>query len=568
MQFKGAVGRPLGEPSENACIFWLCQKCKCVTFGKSNKRVIYCTYINRKGGDTMPTVTIAKGRGYARHNDRTLSSRSKEKSWDLNLSNRNIVYVNDKLEDVYETYFGWSLEQYNQKQIENNRPNRVIKNYLEHIKRSKQEKTVYEFIVQIGDIEDKNSPNYEKIQKCLDEYNRSFQIRNLNFVVVQQITHRDEKGMDHTHIMFVPVSTGNKRGLQIKNSFSGALKQMGYGRNGFDKWRESELDKLKQIMKEHDLEFEVGDGRTEHLNVKQYREYKKYESMTKEVQNTLSEAHKNVLSAENEINTLKLAENDLDAQIAQKRTQIANLEKEKVQLEKNPKKEISENTHIQSLVKEFNDTYKAHKEMDYAEFRNNYVDSHDDKALADWLDDSEVTIKKPILGGEPIVQMPLSTWEKVKKKQNKLIDAINDLRKQFYLGVEKLNTLFKHAINEPEWLNAFEMQKRIDSLKKEKNEMYTENQGLKKTCNSRLQEISKLQKKLYSVNEQEQSALHFLDDIYSIVGSDRQTIEIFKDTLSDREDYDIHKVLDYLDARAEENLETKKEKSHNWDIER
>lgn len=519
----------------------------------------------------MPTVTIAKGRGYARHNDRTLSSRSKEKSWDANLSNRNIVYVNRNLEDTYNEIFGDALEEYNQKQIENNRPNRVIKNYLEHIKRSKQEKPVYEFIIQIGDIEDKNSPDdYEKIQQCLDEYNRSFQYRNLNFFVVQQITHRDEKGMDHTHIMFVPVSTGNKRGLQIRNSFSGALNQMGYGRNGFDKWRESELDVLKNIMKEHDLEFELGDGRSEHLNVRQYREYKKYESMTREVQNTLSDLHKSVLSVENEIDTLKLAETDLDAQIVQKRTQIANLEKEKVQLEKNPKKEISENTHIQSLVKEFNDTYKAHKEMDYAEFRNNYVDTHthDDKALADWLDDSEVTIKKSILGGEPIVQMPLSTWEKVKKKQNKLIDAINDLRKQFYLGVEKLNTLFKNASNEPEYLNAYQMQKRINLLKKEKSEISNENQSLKKTCDFRLQEISKLQKKLYSVNEQEQSALHFLDDIYSIVGSDPQTIEMFKGTLSEREDYDINKVLDYLDSRAEEKLETQKEKSRYWDIER
>ena len=68
----------------------------------------------------MPTVTIAKGRGYARHNDRTLSSRSKEKSWDANLSNRNIVYVNRNLEDTYNEIFGDALEEYNQKQIENN----------------------------------------------------------------------------------------------------------------------------------------------------------------------------------------------------------------------------------------------------------------------------------------------------------------------------------------------------------------------------------------------------------------------------------------------------------------
>ena len=272
----------------------------------------------------MPTVSIAKGKGYTRHNDRSLDPKDPEKkSWDPCLSDQNIIYKNESVRDAYDRIFGSALEEYNQAQIKKGRPDRQIKNYYDKISRSKQEKTCYELIIQIGSIEDKKNPyQYTKIQAALNEFNRSFQKRNPNFQVFQQITHRDEKGMDHTHIMFVPVSTGNKRGLKTKNSLSGALKDMGYDRNGFDKWREHELESIKEILRANDLEFELGDGRTEHLNVRQYREYKKYESLTLEKQNTLSELDKNVSERKKEIEVLKLEKNELEAQNAFNRAEM------------------------------------------------------------------------------------------------------------------------------------------------------------------------------------------------------------------------------------------------------
>ncbi|RGD72742.1 hypothetical protein DXC78_12595 [Faecalicoccus pleomorphus] len=272
----------------------------------------------------MPTASIVKGKGYARHNDRSLDPKNPEqKSWDINLSSQNIIYKNEPVRDAYDRIFGNALEKYNRSQIEKGRADRQIKNYYDKISRSKQEKACYELIIQIGSMNDKLDPGkYAAVQKALDQYNRSFQERNPNFQVFQQITHRDEKGMDHTHIMFVPVSTGNKRGLETKNSFSGALKEMGYSRNGFDQWREHELEVIKEVMKEHDLEFELGDGRTEHLNVRQYREYKKYESLTLEKQNTLSELQKSVSELENNLDELKSEKNGLEAQNALKRVEI------------------------------------------------------------------------------------------------------------------------------------------------------------------------------------------------------------------------------------------------------
>lgn len=243
----------------------------------------------------MPTASIVKGRGYLNHNDRTIKQVN-SRSWKPELSSRNIVYVNEPIQNVYHELFDSALENYNQTQIKKNHPERKIKDYYEHISRSKQEKSFYEYIVAFGNINDKSTEIYPVLQQCLDEYNRDFQSRNPNFRVIQQITHRDEIGIDHTHIDFVPICSGNKRGLETKNSFTGALKQMGYtGKNAFLDWRRSEEKYMADILERHELEFERGDGRQEHLNVRQYKEYKKYEELTIQEMQHLETLQKNLL---------------------------------------------------------------------------------------------------------------------------------------------------------------------------------------------------------------------------------------------------------------------------------
>lgn len=219
----------------------------------------------------MPTASIAKGRGYLNHNDRSIN-RVSEKSWDPELSRNNIICRNIPIQDAYEQLFGKALSEYNQRQIDVNHPERQIKNYYEHISRSKQEKPFYEFVVAFGNMEDKDTDIYPALQRCLSTYVVDFEERNPNFKVFQKIVHLDEKGIDHAHIDFIPVSTHNKRGLSVKNSFRGALKEMGYtGKTAFLDWRQSEEKYMAEIMERHGLKFERGSGRDEHLNVRQYQ---------------------------------------------------------------------------------------------------------------------------------------------------------------------------------------------------------------------------------------------------------------------------------------------------------
>ena len=219
----------------------------------------------------MPTVSIAKGRGYLNHNDRSID-RVSEKSWDPELSRKNVICRNIPIQDAYEQLFGKALIEYNQRQIDVNHPERQIKNYYDHISRSKQEKPFYEFVVAFGNMNDKDTEIYPVLQRCLDEYITNFDERNPNFKVFQKIVHLDEKGIDHAHLDFIPVSTHNKRGLTVKNSFRGALKEMGYtGKTAFLDWRQSEEKYMAEILERHGLEFERGSGRDEHLNVRQYQ---------------------------------------------------------------------------------------------------------------------------------------------------------------------------------------------------------------------------------------------------------------------------------------------------------
>lgn len=219
----------------------------------------------------MPTVSIAKGRGYLNHNDRSIN-RVSEKSWDPELSRKNVICRNIPIQDAYNQIFGKALSEYNQRQIDVKHPERQIKNYYDHISRSKQEKTFYEFVVAFGNMNDKDTEIYPVLQRCLDEYITNFDERNPNFKVFQKIVHLDEKGIDHAHLDFIPVSTHNKRGLSVKNSFRGALKEMGYtGKTAFLDWRQSEEKYMAEILERHGLEFERGSGRDEHLNVRQYQ---------------------------------------------------------------------------------------------------------------------------------------------------------------------------------------------------------------------------------------------------------------------------------------------------------
>jgi DNA repair exonuclease SbcCD ATPase subunit len=465
----------------------------------------------------MPTVSIAKGKGYSKHNDRSLEPKDKEKqSWNKELSCLNIVYKNEPVRQEYEKIFGVALDKYNQKQVEKGRPDRQIKNYYEKISRSKQEKTCYELIVQIGSQDDKFNDQYPEIQKALDEYNQSFQERNPNFHVFQQITHRDESGMDHTHIMFIPVSSGNKRGLETKNSLGGALKDMGYSRNGFDEWRSHEQNALIDIMKSYQLEFEKGDGRQEHYNVIKYKERKFYEQQAEKEQDRLSELQKRSQKAEKEILDIETTKTQLQAE-------INDLEAKKNNLIKSPAFEMTETHEIQSIVSELEDK----QEELIQQFRNRSLDKKKEISglTPEKLTDENIKIKG---FRNDRVEMSIDTWNQIKSSHNRLVDTYNTLKEQFADLITKYFRLKEVFIKKAE--DVFELFHRIRRSPRQvkieeyehaheqilqseisKKRLLAENERLIQSIQNKTEIIEDYQEQLSTKNELISDTIDFLD---------------------------------------------------------
>ena len=172
------------------------------------------------------TISGRIGKGSIDHDNRLFIA----KNVDASRTERNIVLVREDIEQVYHELFDKPLEEYNSRQ---KRKDRCIKNYYEHIRRSKQEKPFYEVIFQIGNNEDTRcgTPEAELTTKALTEFVQSFQKRNPQLRVFNAVIHLDEE-TPHVHLDFIPFATGQKRGLSTRNTLTGALEQQGYKGEG------------------------------------------------------------------------------------------------------------------------------------------------------------------------------------------------------------------------------------------------------------------------------------------------------------------------------------------------
>ena len=216
------------------------------------------------------TISGRIGKGSIGHDNRLFIA----KNVDASRTERNIVLVREDNEQVYHELFDKPLEEYNARQ---KRKDRCIKNYYEHIRRSKQEKLFYEVIFQIGNNEDTRcgTPEAELTTKALTEFVQSFQRRNPQLRVFNAVIHLDDE-TPHVHLDFIPFATGQKRGLSTRNTLTGALEQQGYKGEGklntcSKLWIDSEKQALADIMDGYGIEWHQLDTHEQHLDVLDYK---------------------------------------------------------------------------------------------------------------------------------------------------------------------------------------------------------------------------------------------------------------------------------------------------------
>lgn len=202
------------------------------------------------------TGSISRGKTAQKHNTRECYQDREHTPDNIDFDRRgdNIVLVNRPIEEVYEACFGAAAEAYNAKQVEKGHAERQIPDYLEHVRRDKKLHEMYEFVVQLGNMEEHPDPEIAAAiyREWLDGFSHRY---GAQFCIKQAIIHMDE-AVAHMHVEVVPVAQ-SKRGLAVQNSMNKAVKQAGHAdyKDMLAGWDEI----LTEVMEAHGIERVAGD---------------------------------------------------------------------------------------------------------------------------------------------------------------------------------------------------------------------------------------------------------------------------------------------------------------------
>lgn len=264
------------------------------------------------------SLSHGQGKGSLSHNNRKFTA----KNVDSSRTKDNVTFVKIPIKQAYEDIFGAAVERYNAKQ---KRSDRKIKDgYFQYafgrkpcdtvIEATDKRKSFYEDVVQIGDMEDTGvgSADAEIAKQCLIEYAKSFEARNPNFKVFNNVLHMDE-ATPHLHIDYIPVAHC-KRGLDTQNGMAIALKEMGFGegKDAISRWRERERKVLEDICKRHGIEVAPPKKARGTFAVEEYKRFKdNIHALEKEQQAALEQEKAALERAEAAEKSAKAAEDRL-----------------------------------------------------------------------------------------------------------------------------------------------------------------------------------------------------------------------------------------------------------------
>lgn len=233
----------------------------------------------------MPSfrVSVCQGRGDLRHNNREFLARNVDPERVKN----DVIFKKESLSVAYEKCFGQSCLINNGRQA---RKDRMLTPaaYLQKVENGQGKKNnpkpFYESVIQVGNQDNagfKNAPDTaQKMMKVLTDYAANFQKRNPNIYVFNCVLHADE-ATPHLHIDWIPLASGYKTGMPIRNGLEKAINQQGICARGATNkhnnaramWQIQERDYLVYLCREHGIEatWERHDVPEKKLSVDDYK---------------------------------------------------------------------------------------------------------------------------------------------------------------------------------------------------------------------------------------------------------------------------------------------------------
>lgn len=260
------------------------------------------------------TASCSNGKIAIEHDNRVRNSKNIDPA--LSINNEYLIKC-ESLRQAYHGIFDEVVDRYNNKQ---KRKDRKIADYYDKISKSKNgEKLAYEYVLQIGS-RDTNPTNgeYQEVSKEIyKEWLNEFMSCNTNLIVINAAIHCDEpNGTPHMHITVVPVAHYAK-GMEIRNSLSGAMREMGYKEPA--DWC---LDVQKQLgnkLVEKGLEYVQLGTHREHIENGLYQELK---------EKALTKIEAEMESSHVEIARMSQIKDELIDNVSELETQVETLSEE------------------------------------------------------------------------------------------------------------------------------------------------------------------------------------------------------------------------------------------------
>lgn len=312
------------------------------------------------------------------HNNRKYKNKNNQ---ELNpeLSHENVIlvgsrYIVEDVKKVYKDEFTEAVYNYNMKQ---KREDRKILDYYTKINNDKQTNLACEMLFQFGDYDHWKDKTLEERKKMTEVFKGVIDVlKDYNIVTAQAVIHYDES-CPHMHLVGVPISTDNKRGVekQVSQNKVITLKNLELIREDVEKMFAREY---KRVFNE-EVAIKHGSELPDHLDVKKYKKAKEimkvakeYEynqdikdTIEKELENTkeeIKEIEEKITKAEKEkedktdkIETLKVENNQITNELTKLETTKNGKLKEKED------KEIELDLY-QQKIKDYKDQIQKDKE--------------------------------------------------------------------------------------------------------------------------------------------------------------------------------------------------------------
>jgi predicted nucleic acid-binding Zn-ribbon protein len=279
------------------------------------------------------TGSISRGKTAEKHNTRECYRTRTPENIDRTRTRTNVVLENRTLEGVYAELFGAAAEAYNARQVEKGHPERQIPDYLEKVRNDKKLKPMYEFVVQVGNIDEQADAGTARA--IYEDWLAGFRERyGEHFAVKQAIIHMDE-ATPHMHVEVVPVAE-SKRGLAVQNSLNKAISQCGFSdyKAMLAGWDEV----LTAAMAAHGIERVAGDKEKQMggVNIDTYRRTKR---ATEKLEERKAELVTQIADKEGDLADLDNKLSDVQMDIDEQAERLERLRQEVEEREMEPARE-------------------------------------------------------------------------------------------------------------------------------------------------------------------------------------------------------------------------------------